>query len=227
MAHEFVEPTRQGDDAMTGPLPPSSRADAAMSLVLAAAGAERRNRPRTLVLFAALLLAAAGIYALLSYRTLSAARGAIAFQQQQTRTIKDLDASITAIEEKEARLVFEPDPRVASKLEELGKEVGLENEMRVEQTSGSVAGTKNIARKVYTPKAAPPASGALRSIEIAPLVAWLTRACDGSVVQGLMPTSIKIKALRTGPTDKPAGPGEADWELDARFSRIERDERGS
>ncbi len=207
---------------MSGPIDTNSRADAAMSLVLAAAGAQRRNRPRVLVMLATLLLVGAGVFALTSYQSLAKARGAIEFQRERTRTVGALASEITAMIELEKTLIFEPDPTVASKLEALGELVQLETPVLMEQRPGGApAGTVNVTRSLYSPRSA------LRSVEIGPLLAWLAKACDGSVVEGLTPMSIRLRALRTGPTDKPAGPGEADWEMEVKFSRMERDERGS
>jgi hypothetical protein len=207
---------------VTGPVDTNARADAAMSLVLAAAGAERRNRPRTLVLAAVALLVAAGLFTLFSYQSLARARGAIALQHEQTRTIEALAGEIAATMEQESRLIFDPDATVASKLESIGQIVGLETPVLIDQKPGGAPpGTVNVVKRLYNTRSP------LRSLEIGPLVRWLEKACDGSIVQGLTPTSIRLRALRTGPTDKPAGPGEADWELDVKFARIEREERGS
>jgi hypothetical protein len=174
------------------------------------------------VLFAVAMLVGAGVFALFSYQTLAKARGAIAYQREQTRTIGALANDISAIMEQEAHLIFEHDPTVAGKLEALGQVVQLESPVVIEQRDGgAVPGAVNVKKRQYSPRAA------MRSVEIGPLVAWLAKACDGSVVEGLVPTSIRLRALRTGPSDKPAGPGEADWELEAKFARMERDERGS
>lgn len=206
---------------MNDQLPQSARGDATMSLVLAAAGAERRNRPRALVLLAIALLVAAGVFALFSYQSLARAKGAIAFQREQTRTISDLANEINAITQQEATLIFDPDESVAGKLEAIGADLGLQPPVLINQLpGGAVPGVANVIKKQYNPR------NALRSIEIGPLVTWLARASDPAFIQGLTPTTIRLRALRTGATDKPAGPGEADWELDVKFTRIER-ERGS
>jgi hypothetical protein len=203
---------------VTGPLDPGARADAAMSLVLAAAGAERRNRPRVFVVLAGVLLLGTGAFALESYRALTRANGAISYQREQTRTVASLVQDIEAMSEQESKLVFPADFRVASKLEDLAKELGLDGVV-IEQHDGSPpAGAVNVKKKLYNPRSP------IRAIDVGPVIAWLARACDGSVVEGLTPTSIKLTALRTGPTDKPAAPGEADWQLDVKFTRLERDQ---
>jgi hypothetical protein len=187
---------------------PSDAEQARLELTMAAAGAERANRPRGLLYLSLVLLAAAGIYALMGLSARSAAISKVAAARrsadeviQMTNDLKTLQATL------EARGV-EYNPNVPNLLEQLAQEHRAEPASVVtEQTSG-LSGP-NMIQKKYPMKFVNQSPDAL--------LGFLDATQESPQTAGVEISRIEVK-----PGGPDATTGQVLWNMDVDFTRWER-----
>jgi hypothetical protein len=136
----------------TTPLPEEVRQE----LQDLAAEAERRNRPRTLVVLGiALLMAALGYVVWAALARASAAEDLERRRQQAEDVRRRADEVVSLRTHQEQTLAqdrFAPDPRLAAKLEDLAREVGMIDTKVEERPDTSIEATRvpNFSRRAYT-----------------------------------------------------------------------------
>lgn len=181
---------------------------------IAAGTAERRNRPRAVILAASALLALAGGYALIQAQSLAAARQQVELQRAQNRSVTELVSSLRALQAESRDDVHAYDPTIGTMLENLGDEIGFAAPVKVTQPPGIDAGRRKF---MTTVSAEDPGK----------VVEFLTSAVGGSRIRGLELASIRLSPVQ--PSARSAGGGRepatiTGWEAILQFSRLERSE---
>lgn len=185
--------------------------DARLELSVAAAAAERRNRPLALVLVAGLALVIAAIYAVRAASSLAAARGEISLEQGTTRDIDFAATQIRHLSEGERAEIQQPDTGVGTKLTTLAGASGLPTAApRFTLTQGDMPGSSAGAnRKKY--------SVTIKDAPSQALLAWLVQATTSNDV-GL--TGLEVNSIKVRPAPGPgAGVG---WDAEIILTRLER-----
>lgn len=196
----------------------AARAEAArLELMMAAAGAERRNRPRVLVVLAVLLIIGAGIYAATQFSARSAAVADLVRQRERVAVIDRLSAEIQVLRERESQQGVDPDPRVAATLERLADEAGFKRTGPISDAESSRSGT--MRQKKYTARAA--------NQDPVALLRWLQRA--EAEVRGLEIARLSIRPTGVPTTPAPSSgagdnpPGSGGYNVDIDFTRWEKE----
>ncbi len=174
-------------------------------LAALAGAAERANRPTAVVLFCAILLLGATIFALWSGRQASAAERtyvSAATQLSRARAAADEIKRINAARQSGATQtsVFDPEPRLLSSISNaLPADKIQSTDLRFEQNKEEVPGSP-LVRQVVTCRS-------LRKLELDPVLEWTGRALEA--VPGLHIIHFSLKPTREG------------WEITVKFARWE------
>lgn len=185
--------------------------DSRLELVMAAGAAERANRPRTLVVLAALVLVAAAGYALLGVSARSAATGAVETELRQTAELTKIAERIRALQGVQALRGLEPNSRIGKEIEDLAVEEGLTadpagRKLVIGESEVTGVAVPGVAQRKYTAK--------MTGQDAAAILRWLNNVQTSERTRG-----VEISVLNLKP--EPQGTRGA-WNVDVEFVRWER-----
>jgi hypothetical protein len=192
-------------------IPNSVVEQARLELSIAAAAAERANRPRALVWLAALLVAGASVALVmaLSARTkeslrLGKARDAALSLEKQKAELDALTAQVRS-------RGLEPDPRMAATLEAMATVGGLQLQGGISDTADGMGNLPGgMMRKVYTARVAP-------GQDPAAIMNWLSATQDPQMIKWL-----EISQLRFSPANAAGKGALGGMNVEVKFSRYEK-----
>ncbi len=202
---------------------------ARMELTVAASSRQSANQPRFLVILAILLLAGSLIYALTGVAARLGASASVQSAAGEARRILTLvdEVNRSATGPQEER--YRPDPRMASRLEELAKGIGLKISGNISSGDGAAAAPfPGIQLKNFRAQAA--------NQDPAIIMAWLNAAQDKAEFPGLDIYTLFLRPGASGsattPNIPPPPPGlgpateeaifDGGWNVDVTFQRWER-----
>lgn len=182
--------------------------EARLQIAVVAGATERSNRPRFLLVLAALALAGASVYAFLQFRDLSDARATLRAVQVTEARVEQLREQLLAAQSRSKDDGLAPDPLTAQKLQQLATQVGLPSSVRL-GTSQSSANAPGYVRRQYNAN--------FRAPDIGPVLDWVQQATGPNSVglSGVELRSILLRPLRTNQT--------GGWDVKVEFTRLERD----
>jgi hypothetical protein len=186
----------------------TSASDARLELTVAAAAAERANRPRWIILLGCALLLISVIYALTQLSARATMFGKIAGERAQTRKVLDLKNSIESETLALAKRGTTPDPRAGGKVEGYALQTGVTLSGAVTDTTRSANSAINMQQHVYTAKA----------INQEPLAVlnWLN-----TIQSQYETTGLEMTRLRLTPGGATTS-GTAGWNVDLELARWEK-----
>jgi hypothetical protein len=176
--------------------------DDRFDVLQAAAGAERRNRPMTLVVLAAIALLLTGMAALLGWWSMLRAERELGIASEAAATTDRHIAELTALREAlgdEGGGAPESGGPVLSQIRDLATSSGVTSDIGFPREASQPRG--EFVRNDYSYKV---------TDELGPMLRWLTTATER--VQGLMVRSVILR---------PNTNGDGRWNLDVTFSRWE------
>lgn len=206
---------------------------ARMELTVAASARQSANQPRFLIILSLLLLAGALIYALTGVAARVGASSSVQSAASEARRILTLvdEVNRNATGPQEER--YRPDPRMASRLEELAKGIGLKIAGNISSGDGAAAAPfPGIQLKNFRAQAA--------NQDPAVIMAWLSAAQDRAEFPGLDIYTLFLRPGASGSATTPgtpspspppppgAGPAteeaifDGGWNVDVTFQRWER-----
>lgn len=174
-------------------------------LAALAGSAERANRPTAVVVFCAVVLLVAVVFALLSRAKAAEARSAYDHEAGQLETARSVAAEIERINEERKNTtnapgVFDPEPRLLSLVSGPLGAAGIQStEIRFDPNKEEIPGSP-LVRQVLTCRTLVP-------MEAEPVFDWVQRALNA--VPGLHIIHFSMK---------PTGQG---WEMTVKFARWE------
>jgi len=174
-------------------------------LARAASVAERRNRPKTRLYLALILVIAGGVYAALGYMSLQSGERAFERAAENRQRMHAALMEIAALESVPTSGVVQDHTPIAapiSRLEEAAKAAGLDSPTPP-QTRTDSAGP-GFVRRLY------PYNG-VRAETALPLLNWIEKAKEA------MP-GLEVYSLNLRPT------GQRGWTMGVTFARVEKDQ---
>jgi len=177
-----------------------------LSLSIAAARKARGNHPAYLAWGGALLLVISGVYLLLSYSALGAARERLETSrvnaEEATKITGKLAALIVAEQGTEGLRAFDPAPNLRTEIDRIAKDAGFKGDAPVPRVvPDTVPGVKAILRKFTYD---------VRGQQLPVLMTWMDRCTKQ--INGLEVYSVTL-------TPEPTA-----WNLKVTFSRWEREQ---
>lgn len=170
-------------------------------LGIAASTNERRNKPRILIVLAALALVGACIYTLVEYQSRAEALAALKDRRERTEQISRLADEIDRLRKKESERGLDPDARVAPKLEMLA--AGVNFKLSGPISDSEAARTGSMVQKKYSARATNQDPAAMLNF---------LQATQGPETPGLEIARLSIR---------PQGP-EGSYNVDIDFTRWEK-----
>jgi hypothetical protein len=141
---------------LTPPVIPPPPDETRQELQELAAEAERRNRPRSLVVMGIALLMVSLGYVVWAAMARAAAADELDRRRRQAEDVRRRADEVVSLRSRQEQTLaqdrFAPDPRLAAKLEDLAKEVGMIDARVEERPDTSTDATKvpNFSRRAYT-----------------------------------------------------------------------------
>lgn len=176
-----------------------------MELIAAAAGAERSNRPRWLIVLAAVLFAIALIYLMTSMGALAQARGGLSKAEEQLATVQDRVEKYRAEATAVAERAVPEDNATAPKMEQLASLVGLDVQVTDDLDNYNDRGVRRRTLRASLTNADPGL-----------FLSWIHTVVQSDDLRG-----IQIRTLNMRPqVPRPGEP--VGWNVDITFDRLER-----
>lgn len=193
-------------------LPNSTVEQARLDLSMAAGAGERANRPRALLFGAVALLAAAVVYAIVGLGEREGALGRVETARKNADEVIRLVNQVRALQDTLAKRGLDPNPRIASSLEELARFSGTTLSGPVTDTPGTATGQAGMTQKRYT----------ARFVNQQPdaLLQFLNATQEAPETAGVEFARINLLPGVADPTT-----GQVLWNLDVDFTRWERQSR--
>lgn len=191
-------------DAHAARIDPGRRAspDERFALAAAAAGSERRNRPRHLVIFATILLVASLIYLGVAVGERGRARAVVGRQTREAERLAAMAAELVKLEQQAAASatggVGAPMSDLTSRLERFAADAGLVQPLNHRRGAGEPRGGAVLYRYPYD----------IRDPSLENVMTWFQKSVEG--IPGLEIQSLKIR------------PEPNAWFVQVTFSRWER-----
>lgn len=183
--------------------------DARLELTMAAMRAERRNRPRMLLVLAALILVAAVVNLLWTFTKRATADAGLSRVSASLANVKIVVDQLKTLEEKRLSPKYAIDNDMDGKLMRFASEtIGL-TRPEIQVRPGS-SGVKGFTKRLYP--------GTITEADPAMLLRWVSEATDGRLPQfaGLEVETLTLKPGRTLES------GKVGWTLTVTFRRWER-----
>ncbi len=201
-------------EQQTGVPAPASQDSARMELAMAAANAERANRPRGLVLLAAALLVGAAAYAVSGWMSRSATLAKVESERAKTRQVLAVVAKVQALRDKQATRGLAADPRVGKAIEELAAAAGVKADssgrsLVVPESEVTGMAVPGVSQKKYAAK--------VTGQDPKGLLEWLVNVQSSSETRGV---EISMVSLRPD-TAPPGGSSGGGWSMEVEFVRWE------
>jgi hypothetical protein len=186
---------------------PSAAEESRLELAVAAADAERANRPRWIVALGIVLLAIAIVFTLFQVSSRTAELIRVQVERDRTAKVENLKADL---DRENARLVArgtKPDPRMGAKIEATAVRAGVLLASPV--TDSAAAGLASVGMKQVTYRA--------HAVNQDPLsiLNWLRIAQEEPDTAGLELLEVKLTPGAGTPTNSPG------WNVDVQFTRWE------
>lgn len=197
----------------TGTSPAMREDQARIELAMAAATAERANRPRGLVMVAGLMLLAAIIYAGSGYFARAATLGRVEAERTKSRQVLASVAKVQDLRDKQASRGLISDPRVGKAIEELATAAGVTQDatgraLIVPESEATGIAVPGVAQKKYTAR--------VTGQDPKALMQWLVNVQSSGETRGV---EISMVALR--PDAALASARNGGWSMDVEFVRWE------
>jgi type II secretory pathway component PulM len=187
---------------------PTNNSESRLELTLAAAEAERANRPRWIIVLGVVLLAVAIIYTLTQASARATMFGKIEGERSATRKVQDLRNAIDTETTNLARRGTAPDARVGQKIEDFARFAQITLAGAVTDQTRTGGGVPGMQQHVYTARA--------MNQEPDAVLSWLN-----SIRTSYESSGLEITRLRLAPGAATAG-GTAGWNVDLELARWER-----
>lgn len=179
-----------------------------LELSVAAAAAERSNRPRHFVVISIICLIAASVALIMAVSARATAASRVAEQRTLTAALDDVINNITTLNDSIASRGTDPDPRVGQKIEALATAADLKLVGGVSDSENTSLAQTGLVQRQYTAKAA--------NQDPLAILNFITSTQTSDQTPGL---EIFRLSLRPGaPTDA----GTVGWNADMVFTRWER-----
>ncbi len=187
---------------------PSASAEQRLELAVAAAEAERANRPRWIIVLGAVLLVAAAIYTITQASARSTMFGKIDGERAATKKVLDLRAAIESETLALSRRGTSPDPFAGQKIEGYAVQSGVTLAGAVTDQTRAANSQIGMQQHAYTAKA----------MNQDPLAVfnWLN-----TIRANYESTGLEITRLRFSPGGATAA-GTAGWNVDLELARWEK-----
>lgn len=185
---------------------------ARLELAMAAAGRERANRPRVLVVLALVLLAATLIYAITGLSARASAQARVARAVRNATEIRTLVAEYQASSSVSSAARFVPDPLYAAKLERLAEGSGLILTGTVSSNDApTTTPVPGLVKKTHRVEA--------NNADPAVILAWLLTTQDAAQYPGLEISNLLLSPAGSGGAEAQF---EGGWRMVVDFVRWER-----
>lgn len=185
-----------------------SQDDGRLELSMAAARAERRNRPRLMLILASLILLIAIISVFWSFTARTAAHASLSRANSTIANIRGVVDQLEILEDKRLDPKYNPDSGMETKLQQFAVQVGLARPEVSAKDPNISAAIKGFRKRVY--------STVINESDPDLLMRWVAEATNGTSFPGLEVESLKLTPGRTLESGKIA------WNLDVSFRRWER-----
>lgn len=190
-----------------------SQDQARMELAMAAASAERANRPRGLVILAGVLLVGAIIYAVTGLMARSATLDRVESARSRAREQLAITERIKGLQERQATRGLKADPRVSKAIEELAAAAGVKADaagkpLVVPESEVTGIAVPGVTQKKYTAK--------VTGQDPKALLQWLVGVQSSGDTKG-----VEIFQLTLRPDPASAGVVTGGWSMDIEFVRWE------
>ncbi len=181
--------------------------DARLELAMAAANAERANKPRWIIVLGSLLLIASTIFALASFSTLAGAKGQAEKDWKGTRAVQDMKDRLDAESAKLAARGTARNDRVGAQIEAAASAMGVVISGSVGDSTMAAASQLKMQQRQYT----------AHTLNQDPenIFRWLIATQTSPEMAGL---EISRLVFRPGGPTSNNTPG---WNVDVQFSRWE------
>lgn len=186
---------------------------ARMELSMAAASAERANRPRGMVILAGLLLIGAVIYAVSGLMARAATLENVESARSRARELDAITDRIKALQLQQATRGLKADPRVSKAIEELAAAAGVKADaagkpLVVPESEVTGIAVPGVTQKKYAAK--------VTGQDPKALLQWLVGVQSSGDTKG-----VEIFQLTLRPDASSAGVVSGGWSMDIEFVRWE------
>lgn len=188
---------------------PAAAEQARMDLSLAASMQERANRPRLLYVLAIVLVALATIFAVTRLTARQAAIAKLERTRANSNEVVTLVNKIKALQKTLAERGLDPNPRIASELEELARLSNAQLTGVVTDSTAPLTGSAGTINKLYKAR--------FESQPAANLLQFLNVVAEDPKTAGVGLWSLEFTPGQPDPTT-----GQLGWNLNADFVRAER-----
>jgi hypothetical protein len=188
-------------------IPASAAEQARLDLSMAAAGSERANRPRALLMGAGLLLVVAVIYALSGVAARAAAMGRVAAARQQTSKVQDLTGELTELKNRLGSRGVDYSAQTPVLLSQLATSSNVEPSTAITEGPPRESGP-SMQQRVYTAH--------FVDKDPANLLTFLNQTQASPLTAGIEINRIQVVP---GTADET---GQVRWKMDVDFTRWER-----
>lgn len=182
--------------------------DGRIELAMAAARTERRNRPRGLVVLAAVVLAASIVFLLWVLASRAAAATSLSRANASLAVIDGVTKQLDAMERQRASPRFNPENDMVGLLQRFAGSLGLPRTEVSSKDPTTAAAVKGFVKRTY--------STTINEADPELLLSWVAQSSDGAKFPGLEIDSMRLTPGRTSET------GRVVWNLDITFRRWER-----
>ena len=193
---------------MDAPTTTSPSDDARLELAVAAAAAERANKPRWVIVLGTLLLIVAVIFALASYSTRAAALGKAADEWKATEEVRKLKDALDVESAKLDARGTAQNPRVSAQIEALASAMGVVIAGNVGDSTMAAMSQLHLQQHQYN----------ARTMNQDPenIFRWLIATQTSPEMAGLEITRLVFRPGGATATNTPG------WNVDVQFSRWEK-----
>ena len=193
------------------PMTPTQDDPARLELAMAAAAAERANKPRGLVILGVLALLIAGVYAFSGLMARASTIGTVEAERRTTRNVIDAVRKVQALQEKQSVRGLAPDPRIGKELEDLAQEHGVKADatgkrLVIPESEVTGVAVPGIAQKKYVARFSGQDPGTV--------ITWLAEVLTSPRTTGV---ELSMITLRPDAGQNAAG----GWTMDIEFVRWE------
>lgn len=182
--------------------------EAKLELSMAAAAAERANKPRWIVVLGSLVLAATVIFALVSWQSRASVVSKVRTEQDKTRKILELKNQFDGETARLNARGTAPDPRMGQHIERLAASHGITlTPPQVQDSTANVMSQIRMQQHKYNAKAI--------NQEPRAVLEWLRTVLTSSDTASLEITRLVIRPGAATPSGQPG------WNIDVDFNRWE------
>ena len=191
---------------------------ARQELAMAAATAERSNRPKGLLAIAALLLVGAIIYAGTGVAARAATLRNVEAARKEAGDVLAITARVQGLRDKQSSRGLVADPRVGKAIEELAAAAGVRADalgkaLVVPESEATGLAVPGVAQKKYTAR--------VTGQDPKALMEWLVNVQLSTDTRGVEISQITLRPDAVGGAGGGVGGGTGGWSMDIEFVRWE------